>query len=163
MQVAIRISFWLIESEIHTTGRWFCVPYFIKGFSNFFSLFFLSLFVCYPRQAGSADKKFKTLTRTRQFVNEAGETVTVTTQRIVETSLASGRAMTIRKGMENLEQDWQVRCAHAEGGHDAQERRGKERHLQDFRILPSLHHHLISFLKNALPPPGGRWRSTRSW
>lgn len=60
------------------------------------------------RDAGSADKKFKTLTRTRQFVNEAGETVTVTTQRIVETSLASGRAMTIRKGMENLEQDWQM-------------------------------------------------------
>jgi hypothetical protein len=57
---------------------------------------------------GSGDKKHKTLSRTRQYVNEAGETVTVTTQRIVETALASGRAMTIRKGMQNLEQDWQM-------------------------------------------------------
>lgn len=54
------------------------------------------------------DKKFKTLTRTRQFVNEEGQTVTVSTQRVVETALASGRAMTIRKGMENAEQDWQM-------------------------------------------------------
>jgi hypothetical protein len=57
---------------------------------------------------GSGDKKHKTLSRTRQYVNEAGETVTVTTQRIVETAMASGRAMTIRKGMQNLEQDWQM-------------------------------------------------------
>lgn len=51
-------------------------------------------------------KNYKTLTRTRQFVDESGEIVTVSTQRVVETSVQSGKAMTIRKGMVNIDKDW---------------------------------------------------------
>lgn len=36
-------------------------------------------------------KKFKTLTRIRQYVNEAGEVVKLETSRVVETNIASGR------------------------------------------------------------------------
>lgn len=40
---------------------------------------------------GSEDKKFKTLTRTRKYINEAGEEVTYTTKRVVETSHVAGK------------------------------------------------------------------------
>jgi serine/threonine protein kinase len=51
-------------------------------------------------------KNYKTLTRTRQYVNEEGEVVTVTTERLVETSVKSGKMMTIRQGMVNIDRDW---------------------------------------------------------
>eukprot|EP00039_Didymoeca_costata_P032644 m.38698 g.38698 ORF g.38698 m.38698 type:complete len:809 (-) comp9463_c0_seq1:1473-3899(-) len=51
-------------------------------------------------------KNYKTLTRTRQYVNEEGEVITVSTQRVVETSVASGKMMTIRNGMVNIDRDW---------------------------------------------------------
>eukprot|EP00050_Salpingoeca_kvevrii_P017575 m.66347 g.66347 ORF g.66347 m.66347 type:complete len:705 (+) comp7619_c0_seq1:408-2522(+) len=59
-----------------------------------------------PTEASSSN--FKTLTRTRTFVNDAGETVTVKTQRIVETNLASGKAMTHKRGEASPIQDWQM-------------------------------------------------------
>eukprot|EP00049_Salpingoeca_infusionum_P027457 m.32495 g.32495 ORF g.32495 m.32495 type:complete len:827 (+) comp9526_c0_seq2:241-2721(+) len=53
---------------------------------------------------------FKTLTRTRTFVNEDGETVTFTTTRVVETSRPHGYTMTRRamdKGLPGADQeDW---------------------------------------------------------
>lgn len=56
--------------------------------------------------AGDDTKNYKTLTRTRQYVNEAGEIITVTTERLVETTVESGKMMTIRKGMVNIDRDW---------------------------------------------------------
>jgi hypothetical protein len=58
-----------------------------------------------------ANKKFKTLTRIRQFVNEEGETVTVKTSRIVQTSEQSGRVGTIKRGERqgaSASHDWGV-------------------------------------------------------
>ena len=49
-------------------------------------------------------KNYKTLTRTRQFVDENGEIVTVSTSRVVETNVQSGKMMTLRKGMVNIDQ-----------------------------------------------------------
>lgn len=40
---------------------------------------------------GSDEKKFKTLTKTRKYINEAGEEVTYTTKRVVETSHVAGK------------------------------------------------------------------------
>eukprot|EP00042_Codosiga_hollandica_P058087 m.871619 g.871619 ORF g.871619 m.871619 type:complete len:912 (+) comp59764_c0_seq3:839-3574(+) len=52
-------------------------------------------------------KKFKTLTRIRKFVNEEGETVTVKTQKIVQTSAESGKVHTMKRGANpSSEQDW---------------------------------------------------------
>eukprot|EP00041_Stephanoeca_diplocostata_P025032 m.647185 g.647185 ORF g.647185 m.647185 type:complete len:868 (+) comp22655_c0_seq1:158-2761(+) len=51
-------------------------------------------------------KHYKTLTKTRQYVNEEGEIITVSTQRVVETSQQSGKLMTIRRGMVNIDSDW---------------------------------------------------------
>ena len=39
-------------------------------------------------------------------MNESGEIITVTTERLVETSVDSGKMMTIRKGMVNIDRDW---------------------------------------------------------
>ena len=57
--------------------------------------------------AGYDDRKFKTLTRTRKYITEEGETVTIKTQRIVETAAASGKVATLRRG-EKTGQDWGV-------------------------------------------------------
>eukprot|EP00054_Salpingoeca_dolichothecata_P008757 m.49619 g.49619 ORF g.49619 m.49619 type:complete len:878 (-) comp17939_c0_seq2:243-2876(-) len=59
-----------------------------------------------PESLLDENKKFKTLTRTRQYINEKGEMVTVRTQRIVETSVESGKMMTFKRGVKNMEQDW---------------------------------------------------------
>ena len=56
--------------------------------------------------AGDDDKKYKTLTRTRKYINEEGETVTIKTSRIVETAAASGKVATLRRGAANEVQDW---------------------------------------------------------
>eukprot|EP00040_Diaphanoeca_grandis_P029413 m.172303 g.172303 ORF g.172303 m.172303 type:complete len:815 (+) comp31679_c0_seq2:141-2585(+) len=56
--------------------------------------------------APSGNKHYKTLTKTRQFVNEDGEIITVSTQRVVKTAVASGKIMTIRPGMVNINKDW---------------------------------------------------------
>lgn len=57
-------------------------------------------------KAPDVSKNYKTLTRTRQYVNEDGEVITVSTQRVVETSVQSGKMMTIRNGMVNIDRDW---------------------------------------------------------
>ena len=57
-------------------------------------------------KADDFSKNYKTLTRMRQYVDESGEIVTVTTQRVVETAVQSGKAMTIRRGMVNIDKDW---------------------------------------------------------
>lgn len=60
-----------------------------------------------PTSTETSDgKTFKTLSRTRQYVNEAGEIITISTQRVVETGVQSGKIMTIRKGMTNIDSDW---------------------------------------------------------
>eukprot|EP00035_Acanthoeca_spectabilis_P034487 m.29399 g.29399 ORF g.29399 m.29399 type:complete len:842 (-) comp6682_c0_seq1:165-2690(-) len=55
---------------------------------------------------GDHSKNYKTLTRTRQYVNENGEIITVSTTRVVETSATSNKLMTIRRGMVNIDSDW---------------------------------------------------------
>mmetsp|Transcript_20452 Transcript_20452/g.53218 ORF Transcript_20452/g.53218 Transcript_20452/m.53218 type:complete len:855 (-) Transcript_20452:1536-4100(-) len=58
------------------------------------------------KAVGDPTKNYKTLTRTRQYVNDKGEIITVSTQRVVETSSQSGKLMTIRRGMVNIDSDW---------------------------------------------------------
>ena len=59
-----------------------------------------------PATASDPGKSFKTLTKTRQYVNEAGEIVEISTKRVVETGVQSGKLMTIRPGMTNVDKDW---------------------------------------------------------
>jgi serine/threonine-protein kinase 10 len=59
-----------------------------------------------PPNDGDEKKKFKTLTRTRKYINEDGETVTIKTQRIVETSAASGKVSTLKRGGSRQGSDW---------------------------------------------------------
>eukprot|EP00037_Helgoeca_nana_P008021 m.71860 g.71860 ORF g.71860 m.71860 type:complete len:854 (-) comp18673_c0_seq1:219-2780(-) len=58
------------------------------------------------KAVGDQSKNYKTLTRTRQYVNDKGEIITVSTQRVVETSASSNKLMTIRRGMVNIDSDW---------------------------------------------------------
>lgn len=59
-----------------------------------------------PAVSSDPGKSFKTLTKTRQYVNEAGEIVEISTKRVVETGVQSGKLMTIRPGMTNVDKDW---------------------------------------------------------
>eukprot|EP00051_Salpingoeca_urceolata_P005131 m.70592 g.70592 ORF g.70592 m.70592 type:complete len:855 (-) comp14077_c0_seq3:55-2619(-) len=73
-----------------------------------------------PPDQDDQKKKFKTLTRTRTYINEEGETVTIQTQRVVETRLESGKvaqpprplpgvpASAAVPGLSNISHDWQM-------------------------------------------------------
>eukprot|EP00052_Salpingoeca_macrocollata_P014150 m.110632 g.110632 ORF g.110632 m.110632 type:complete len:878 (+) comp19198_c1_seq2:156-2789(+) len=63
------------------------------------------------KKAGRSEedaRKIKTLTRTRKYVNEDGQEVTLTTKRVVETALESNRPMTFKRGAANIASDWQM-------------------------------------------------------
>ncbi|EGD78488.1 STE/STE20/SLK protein kinase [Salpingoeca rosetta] len=57
--------------------------------------------------AGEDGKKFKTLTKTRTFVNEDGQEVTFTTSRIVATSRPHGYTMKGKPGISSKYADWE--------------------------------------------------------
>lgn len=57
--------------------------------------------------AEDGEKKFKTLTRVRQYVNEAGQVVKVQTTRVVETALASGAVP--QELRSSLGENWHVK------------------------------------------------------
>eukprot|EP00730_Choanoeca_flexa_P017776 TRINITY_DN8595_c0_g1_i1.p1 TRINITY_DN8595_c0_g1~~TRINITY_DN8595_c0_g1_i1.p1 ORF type:complete len:845 (+),score=261.70 TRINITY_DN8595_c0_g1_i1:221-2755(+) len=77
----------------------------------------------------SGDKKVKTLTKTRTYVNEDGETVTHTTSRTVATALKHGHTMTRNAGTKSqLGKDWDIAEQHREAIH-------RKMHLRALRLI----------------------------
>eukprot|EP00045_Choanoeca_perplexa_P018431 m.291518 g.291518 ORF g.291518 m.291518 type:complete len:837 (-) comp17818_c0_seq2:5793-8303(-) len=84
--------------------------------------------------SGNDGKKPKTLTKTRTYVNEDGETVTHTTSRTVATALQSGQTMTRNAGTKSaLGEDWDMAERQREALH-------RKEHLRELRLIQKEEH-----------------------